>query len=148
MRHHHLERGGGDVIRHRLLRGGVILLPSGGMAERAKGETDRRLDLDQDPGAVAGIEQFGHRRIMRGADVVDMRGLEQRHVGLRPAGGIGAPGERMRLVMVDAAQKDAPPVQMHLPVAHRHLAEPDRHFVFGAVKAQMQGIKLRMVGIP
>ena len=95
------------------------------VVQRAADPAERRLDLHVHPQPVGGVEQLGGRRVVRGADVVQVRLLQQADIRLGVAHGVGAAGERVHLMVAGARQLHALAVDIDLPAPDLDVAEAD-----------------------
>src|ERR1019366_2678785 len=103
------------VVIHHRGRGRKRGKEIGWVVERAADPTKWRLHLYIHAQPIGGVEQFGGRRVVRGADVVQVRFLEQADIRLGVARGAGPPGERVKLMVAGAGEFDALAVNIDLP---------------------------------
>ena len=148
MLRHHLARAVHDIVRDRSLLLAPPIVPAFGVVELTKGKADGILNLDQHAKAIAGLQKFRRRRVVRSSDEIDMRRLEGTHIHLRPPGRVGPACQGMRLVMVDAAQQDRAPVQTQPAIPHRNLSDTDGPAIDGTVDFYSQCIEVRVFGMP
>ena len=130
-------------------RGGEI----GRAVQRAANPAERGFDFHIHPEAVCGVQQLGGRRVVRGADVVQVRFLQQADIRLGMARGVGAARQRVDLMVASAGEFDPLAVDVELPAADLDVAETDVPFDAlqdspARSQLQAQSVKLRLLRAP